>query len=41
MMRWPQLLAVAVAIVGVSWGVLFLLARRLPRGSLQELAAFL
>jgi uncharacterized membrane protein YkvA (DUF1232 family) len=41
MTRWLQLLVVAVAIVGASWGVLFLLARRLPRGPLQELAAFL
>jgi uncharacterized membrane protein YkvA (DUF1232 family) len=41
MMRWLQLLAVAVAIVVASWGTLFLLARRLPPGSLKELAGFL
>jgi uncharacterized membrane protein YkvA (DUF1232 family) len=35
------LVAVAAAVVAASWGLLLLLARRLPAGPLRELAGFL
>ena len=41
MFDWLRWLAIAVAIVLASWGVLVLLARRLPPGTLKELAGFL
>jgi uncharacterized membrane protein YkvA (DUF1232 family) len=38
---WLRLVAVAVAVLLASWGVLVLLARRLPPGVLKDLAGFL
>jgi len=38
---WLRLLAVAAVVLLASWGVLVLLARRLPPGLLRDLAAFL
>jgi len=38
---WLLGLAVAVALMVASWGVLLLLARRLPSGLLRDLAAFI
>ena len=40
-MSWLRALAVAAAVVVVSWGVLIVLARRLPPGVARELAGFL
>ena len=40
-MSWLRLIAIAVVVVLCSWGVLVLLARRLPPGVLKELAGFL
>ena len=39
--RWAWLLGIAVAAVLASWGVMVLLARRLPPGLLRDVAAFL
>ena len=39
--NWVRLLLVAVAVVACSWGVMILLARRLPPGVLKDLAGFL
>ena len=39
--EWLIGLAVAAALMGASWGVLLLLARRLPPGLLRDLAAFI
>ena len=38
---WLRLLVVAAALLVASWGVLVLLARRLPPGLLKDLAGFL
>jgi uncharacterized membrane protein YkvA (DUF1232 family) len=38
---WLTGLAIAVALLLVSWGLLILLARRLPPGILRDLAAFI
>lgn len=38
---WLTGLVVAVAVAAATWGVLILLARRLPPGSARDLAAFL
>ena len=40
-MSWLRALALAAAVVVVSWGVLIVLARRLPPGVARELAGFL
>ena len=40
-MGWIGVILIGVAVVVASWAVLVLLARRLPPGVLQELAAFL
>ena len=40
MRGWLTWLGVAVALLVASWGLLFLLARRLPPGILRDLAAF-
>ncbi|HYY81986.1 MAG TPA: DUF1232 domain-containing protein [Actinomycetes bacterium] len=39
--RLLLLVALAAAVVAASWGLLLLLARRLPAGPLRELAGFL
>jgi uncharacterized membrane protein YkvA (DUF1232 family) len=39
--RWLTVLGAGVAVVLLSWGVLVLLARRLPPGTARELARFL
>ena len=39
--RWLTVLGACVAVVLLSWGVLVLLARRLPPGTARELARFL
>jgi uncharacterized membrane protein YkvA (DUF1232 family) len=39
--RWAWLLGIAAAVVLASWGVMVLLARRLPPGLLRDVAAFL
>ncbi|HET8615823.1 MAG TPA: YkvA family protein [Actinomycetales bacterium] len=39
--KWAWLLGIAVAVVLASWGVMVLLARRLPPGVLRDVAAFL
>jgi uncharacterized membrane protein YkvA (DUF1232 family) len=39
--RWLIGLAVAVALLLASWGMLIVLARRLPPGVLRDLAAFI
>jgi uncharacterized membrane protein YkvA (DUF1232 family) len=39
--RWAWLVGIAVAVVLASWGVMVLLARRLPPGLLRDVAAFL
>ena len=36
-----RLLLIAVGVLAVSWALLFVLAARLPEGSLKELASFL
>ena len=41
MREWLLGLTIAVAIMLASWGVLLLLARRLPPGLLRDLAAFI
>ena len=41
MRGWLTAVAVGVAVVLLSWGVLVVLARRLPPGPLRELARFL
>jgi uncharacterized membrane protein YkvA (DUF1232 family) len=41
MRDWLIWLAVAVGILIASWGVLFLLARRLPPGVLRDLVGFI
>jgi len=41
MRDWLLGLSIAVALMGASWGVLLLLARRLPPGLLRDLAAFI
>ncbi|MEV4619951.1 DUF1232 domain-containing protein [Asanoa sp. NPDC049573] len=41
MRDWLSGLAVAVALLLASWGLLFLLAKRLPPGLLRDLAAFI
>jgi len=41
MRGWLTGLGVAAAVMVVSWGVLVLLARRLPEGTAKELARFL
>jgi uncharacterized membrane protein YkvA (DUF1232 family) len=41
MMRWLLVLGVGVGAVLVSWAVLVFLARRLPPGTLRDLAGFL
>ncbi len=41
MRDWLIWLAVAIGIVIASWGVLFLLARRLPPGVLRDLVGFI
>ncbi|HEV7823504.1 MAG TPA: DUF1232 domain-containing protein [Mycobacteriales bacterium] len=41
MERWLGALGIAIAVVLASWGVLVLLARRLPPGVVRDLAAFL
>jgi len=38
---WLRLVAIAVGLLVVSWGVLITLARRLPPGLLKDLAAVL
>jgi uncharacterized membrane protein YkvA (DUF1232 family) len=38
---WLTALAVAAALLVASWGLLLLLARRLPAGILRDLAAFI
>ena len=40
-MRWLWVLGVCGAVLAVSWGVLILLARRLPPGLARDLASFL
>ena len=40
-MDWLRVIVIGVVVVVASWAVLVLLARRLPAGVLQELAAFL
>jgi uncharacterized membrane protein YkvA (DUF1232 family) len=40
-MFWLRLVAIAVALILASWIVLVLLARRLPPGSMKDLAGFL
>ncbi|MEU8025326.1 MULTISPECIES: YkvA family protein [Micromonospora] len=40
MRDWAVALAGAVALLGASWALLILLARRLPPGLLRDLAAF-
>jgi uncharacterized membrane protein YkvA (DUF1232 family) len=40
MRDWLTGLGIALAVVIASWGVLFVLARRLPPGVLRDLAAF-
>jgi uncharacterized membrane protein YkvA (DUF1232 family) len=37
---WLVGVGTALAVVGASWGLLFVLARRLPPGILRDLAAF-
>lgn len=39
--KWAYLIGVALAVVLASWGLMVLLARRLPPGLLREVAAFL
>jgi uncharacterized membrane protein YkvA (DUF1232 family) len=39
--NWWKVLVVAAGVLVVSWGVLLVLARRLPSGSAKELAGFL
>jgi uncharacterized membrane protein YkvA (DUF1232 family) len=39
--RWLTVLGAGAAVVLLSWGVLVLLARRLPPGTARELARFL
>jgi uncharacterized membrane protein YkvA (DUF1232 family) len=41
MRDWLLGLSIAAALMGASWGVLLLLARRLPPGLLRDLAAFI
>ncbi|MCD0445019.1 DUF1232 domain-containing protein [Glycomyces sp. A-F 0318] len=41
MREWLIGLAVAAALVLASWGVMILLARRLPPGAMRDLAAFI
>lgn len=41
MRGWLTALAVAAALLVASWGLLLLLARRLPAGILRDLAAFI
>jgi uncharacterized membrane protein YkvA (DUF1232 family) len=41
MSHWLTTLAVAVALMIATWAVLIVLARRLPEGTLKELASFL
>jgi uncharacterized membrane protein YkvA (DUF1232 family) len=41
MRNWLVGLGVALAVLVFSWGLLFLLARRLPPGILRDLAAFI
>ncbi|MEV0196978.1 DUF1232 domain-containing protein [Nonomuraea sp. NPDC050691] len=41
MRGWLIGLAVTVVCVAATWGVLFLLARRLPPGPMRDLAAFI
>ncbi len=38
---WLEVVAVGVAALVATWGILLLLARRLPEGTLKELARFL
>lgn len=38
---WLEVVAVGVAVMVATWGALVLLARRLPEGTLKELARFL
>jgi uncharacterized membrane protein YkvA (DUF1232 family) len=40
MRQWLVGLAIAAGLLAASWGLLFLLARRLPPGILRDLAAF-
>lgn len=40
-MAWWIWLVVGVAVIAASWGLLVLLATRLPNGTLKELAGFL
>ncbi len=40
-MNLPRLLLVGVALVGLSWGVMTFLARRLPPGTAKDLATVL
>jgi uncharacterized membrane protein YkvA (DUF1232 family) len=39
--RWAWLVGIAAAVVLASWGVMVLLAERLPPGLLRDVAAFL
>lgn len=39
--QWTRWLIIALVVLAVSWTVLVVLARRLPAGTLKELAAFL
>jgi uncharacterized membrane protein YkvA (DUF1232 family) len=40
-MSWVRWLVVAGAVLAISWAILVVLARRLPAGTLKELAGFL
>jgi uncharacterized membrane protein YkvA (DUF1232 family) len=40
-MRWFQWIAISVAVLFASWGLLIVLARRLPPGVLKDLASVL
>lgn len=40
-MAWLRWILIAIGLIGVSWTVLIVLAKRLPPGIARELAAFL
>ena len=40
-MTWLRWILIAIGLIGVSWTVLIVLAKRLPPGIARELAAFL
>lgn len=40
-MAWLRWILTAIGLIGVSWTVLIVLAKRLPPGTARELAAFL